>query len=73
MSRFQQDGIDGPSTARDGTVDPAEGIDDDTADDEEDQKQHTLRLATTIANKSEIFCLAFSEDGRYVVHLEHLG
>lgn len=26
--------------------------------------QHTLKLASTVAAKSEVFCLAFSEDGR---------
>lgn len=28
------------------------------------EDQYTLKLASTIAVKSEIFCLAFSDDGR---------
>lgn len=47
--------------------------DDEADDDEQDDSvtgggggsdQHTLKLASTIAVKSEVFCLAFSEDGR---------
>lgn len=38
--------------------------DEDEPVDEASHNHHTLRLASSIAVKSEIFCLAFSDDGR---------
>lgn len=42
----------------------ADADDDDDHKDDGSTGQHTLKFGSTISVKSEIFCLAFSEDER---------